>query len=329
MFSLPAHYSRLVSGTAIALVTALAAIYLADRFSIPVMLVALLLGMAMNFVYEEERFCPGINFTTSLVLRAGVALLGLRITLTQIALVGWTNLAVVSAAVACTIVFGALLAPRLNKSREFGVLTGGSVSICGASAAIAIATILPNHPDREKQVVFTVLVVTTLSTIAMILYPVVASTAVMTSQDAGLFLGGTIHDVAQVVGAGYSMSSETGDFATITKLYRVLMLLPVFLAIGLIYRQPHDSDTESELPVPWFVLAFIVCMLIASFEMLPKIVIASGLDISHLCLVMAIAALGMKTNLKVLLKGSSTALLLVTAETVLLFGLLLAWIVLV
>jgi uncharacterized integral membrane protein (TIGR00698 family) len=301
--------------------------YLAAEYAVPVMLMALLLGMAMNFVYAEQRFCPGINFATSSILRAGVALLGLRITLEQVVLIGPANLAILATAVALTIGAGAVLATRLGKSMEFGILTGGSVSICGASAAIAIGTVLPPHPEREKQVVFTVLCVTTLSTIAMILYPQISNELGFTAEQAGLLLGGTIHDVAQVVGAGYSVSVEAGDFATIAKLFRVLMLLPVFLVIGFLFRARTSAGQHGDFPVPWFIGGFIACMLLATFDVLPAAVANAGLDLSKFCLVVAIAALGMKTNLRVLFKGSAAALGLVVAETLILFGIILGWLV--
>ncbi len=212
-----ARLKELFPGIAVSLVAGISATYLAQQYAAPVMLFALLIGMALNFLNEQTQCCAGINFTASTVLRIGVALLGLRITLDQVLSVGAANLAMVSAAIAITMTAGMFIALKMNRSREFGLLSGGSVSICGASAAMAIATVLPNHPDREKQLVFTILVVTTLSTLAMILYPVLAARLGLSEVAAGYFLGGSIHDVAQVVGAGYSMSTATGDFATITK----------------------------------------------------------------------------------------------------------------
>jgi len=323
-------YSRareLFPGTLVVSITAFSAMYLAEHYDAPVMLFALLLGMAMNFLAEEERCCPGINFSSRMILRLGVALLGLRITFAQVLSVGVTNLAVISAGVALTIGLGILLAARLNRSRDFGLLTGGSVAICGASAAMAIATVLPGHPDREKQVVFTVLAVTTLSTIAMILYPLIVSWFDLDARAAGIFLGGTIHDVAQVVGAGYSMSEETGDIATITKLYRVLMLVPVFLVLAMVFRNPAEGSA-GKLPFPLFIIGFVACMAMASLDLAPAGIIQFGLDASQLFLVMAISALGMKSSPRVLVQGSAGALALVILETLFLGALVLAWLAL-
>ncbi len=321
-----ATIKSLFPGTVIVLIAALSALYLAEQYNAPVMLFALLLGMALSFLSEEEHICRGINFSGKTLLRLGVALLGLRISFAQVLSIGIANLAVVSAGVALTIGLGVMLAGRFRRTRDFGLLTGGSVAICGASAAMAIASVLPGHPEREKQVVFTVLCVTTLSTIAMIVYPLIVTRFGLPPLEAGVFLGGTIHDVAQVVGAGYSVSEEAGDFATITKLYRVLMLVPVFLALAAVFRSSDGSDGRGKLPLPMFILGFVACMLIASLQLLPQGIIAFGLDASKFFLVMAIAALGMKSSPKVLFKGSAGALALVIIETLFLGALILLWI---
>jgi uncharacterized membrane protein YadS len=109
-------------------------------------------------------------------------------------------------------------------SRSFGILSAGAVAICGASAALAISSVLPKGENSERDTVFTVISVTALSTIAMIAYPVIIALFHLDHVAIGVFLGGTIHDVAQVVGAGFSVSEETGNVATFTKLLRVAML---------------------------------------------------------------------------------------------------------
>ena len=217
----------LVAGT-----IALASTWLAQHYTAPVMLFALLFGMAFHFLHEEGRCVAGIEFTSRSVLRVGVGLLGVRITLGQIASLGAWPVATVIVGVTTTIVFGFLLARRLGLSPMFGVLSGGAVAICGASAALAIASVLPRSETRERDTILTVVSVTALSTLAMILYPVFSTSIGLDHKQAGIFIGGTIHDVAQVVGAGYTISNETGDIATYVKLLRVAMLLPAVFAIS-------------------------------------------------------------------------------------------------
>jgi uncharacterized integral membrane protein (TIGR00698 family) len=201
-------------GVMVSLVVAMAAMSLAEHYGASALLFALLLGMAMNFLSAEGRCVPGIQFSASTLLRIGVALLGVRITLAQISALGAWPIAMVVGSVALTIGFGVLLARALGYRNRFGVLTGGAVAICGASAAMAIAAVMPAHADdkvKERATIFTVIGVSTLSTLAMVLYPMIVGLLGLAQEHAGIFLGGTIHDVAQVVGAGYSMGKETGD----------------------------------------------------------------------------------------------------------------------
>lgn len=171
------------------------------------------------------------------MLRIGVALLGMRITLEQIASLGWKPVALVVIIVVVTIGVSMVVAKAMGFNRLFGMLTGGATAICGASAALALAAALPAHRQKEHATLFTVIGVSALSTLAMILYPMIADWLQLSPPQAGVFLGATIHDVAQVVGAGYSMSTETGDIATVVKLMRVAMLLPVIVCAAMITRR--------------------------------------------------------------------------------------------
>jgi uncharacterized integral membrane protein (TIGR00698 family) len=303
-------------GFGVALVVGIAATFLSLQYKASPMLFALLLGMALNFLAEEGKCLPGIRFASSAVLRAGVALLGLRITLAQVADLGWMTVILVVVTVTLTIAAGILLARALKLSTSFGVLTGGAVAICGASAALAIASILPNHKHAERDASFTVIGVTALSTIAMIVYPIVGGLLQLDHGMLGIFLGATIHDVAQVVGAGYSVSQQTGDTATIVKLLRVAMLLPVCFVIGMALHV-RVADTSRSAPVlPWFAVGFAVLVAIGSAGWIPAPVVDFGSNLSRWCLVTAIAAIGMKTSLKALVDMGLRPVLLIVLETV-------------
>jgi uncharacterized integral membrane protein (TIGR00698 family) len=311
-------------GLAVSAVVAIAATFLSLHYKASVMLFALLLGMALNFLAEEGPCLPGIQLASGLVLRTGVALLGLRITFAQVQALGWHTVLLVVGTVAITILAGVLIARAMKLGSAMGTLTGGAVAICGASAALAIASILPRHPNAERDASFTVIGVTALSTLAMILYPIVVGAVGLDHRGAGIFLGGTIHDVAQVVGAGYGVSTETGDTATIVKLLRVAMLLPACLAIGLALHV-RGSDAAHAAPVlPWFAVAFAACVLINSLGWIPPSVVEAGSTVSRLCLVMAIAAIGMKTSLKSLVDMGLKPVMLLLIETALLAGIVLA-----
>ncbi|CAG2160152.1 YeiH family protein [Cupriavidus numazuensis] len=308
-------------GVLISAVVTVAATSLADHYHAPVMLFALLLGMALNFLSQEASSAIGIEFSAKQVLRLGVALLGLRITGAQVVALGWQSVAMIVLAVALTIVCGILLARLMGFQMFFGLLTGGAVAICGASAALALSAAMPQHPMKERATLFTVIGVSTLSTLAMVLYPMIAKFLALTSVQAGAFLGGTIHDVAQVVGAGYSISHEAGDAATLIKLMRVAMLLPVIaLAAWLSQRHQRAQGETSTGPrpplLPWFAVAFAVLVAINSTGWLPAVVVKAGQTASQWCLVMAMAAIGMKTHLRDVLTVGWKPIALMVLETV-------------
>lgn len=301
----------------------MAATFLSQHYNAPVMLFALLLGMAFRFLHEEGRCVRGIEFSARTILRVGVALLGLRITFGQIASLGVEPVAIVLAGVATTILFGLLLARLMGLGANFGYLSGGAVGICGASAALAISSALPAYDKRERDTVLTVVGVTTLSTIAMVFYPMLARALGLDHAQAGMFLGGSIHDVAQVVGAGYTISQEAGDVATYVKLLRVATLIPVVLILSLLLARrfaPAEANMPGARaktpPFPLFLAGFAALVVLNSALALPPVVVQSASTVSSWCLVTAIAALGMKTSLRDLLDVGWKPVGLMLAETI-------------
>lgn len=319
---LQARLLQLAPGVVVCLVVAAAARFLSEHYAAPQMLFALLIGMALHFLAENEDCRPGLEFCARTVLRVGVALLGLRVTLDQIAGLGWFSVLWVAAGVCLTIVSGFLLGRLFRLGGQFGGLSGGAVAICGASAALAIASVLPEGRSRERDTIFVVVTVTTMSTLAMIVYPILAAALGLSAHQTGIFLGGTIHDVAQVVGAGYSVSPEVGDAATITKLFRVSLLAPVVVLFGVAHARRNGgagrATAVSRLPVPVFVLAFAALMLVNSAGLVSAPVKEPLIGLSNWLLVAAISALGIKTSLKALLDVGILPVLLVALETVLL-----------
>ena len=305
-------------GFLVALTIALASTWLSQYYGAPVMLFGLLFGMAFHFLHEEGRCVAGIEFSSRTILRVGVALLGARITAGQIASLGPVPVLTVIVGVGTTILAGVVIAKWLKLGRVFGVLSGGAVAICGASAALAIASVLPAHKNSERDTILTVVAVTSLSTLAMILYPILVTSLGLSHASAGVFLGGTIHDVAQVVGAGFMISPETGDIATYVKLLRVAMLLPVVSAISwIVARRATDAGgARKGPPVPLFLLGFVALVAINSAGLLPGFAIDAATDVSRWCLVTAIASLGMKTSFKDLIAVGWRPIGLMVAETV-------------
>ncbi len=238
---------------------------------------------------------------------------------------GATPIVMVIGAITLTILFGLLGARIAGLSRPFGVLTAGAVAICGASAALAISSVLPHEKNHERNTAFTVIGVTALSTMAMIVYPMITALFHLDHAAIGIFLGGTIHDVAQVVGAGFSVSEETGKIATFTKLLRVALLLPVVLTLSFVFRA--ETGTSTGRLLPGFLVMFAALVVANSVGAIPDTLLAVLKSLSRWCLVTAIAALGMKTSLKSVAEVGGRAIALIVAETVFLAIIVLAVVV--
>lgn len=295
------EYARtLVPGLLVTALVAMAAAFLGSHYKGSVLLFALLLGLALHFISEDQRCAAGIQFASSAVLRLGVALLGLRLSIDHLVSLGWRTAAALVVAVSLTIALGVLLARLLKVDGSLGVLIGGATAICGASAALAIASVLPRSPSLERDTTLTVVGVTTLSTAAMVIYPLVTHWLGFDALTAGLFIGATIHDVAQVVGAGYSLSAAAGDAATITKLMRVALLVPVLVVISIVMRRRvagQGAGVQAPL-LPWFAVAFVALMLLNSTGLVSRELTVGVSSMSQAFLVIAIAGVGLKTSLK-------------------------------
>jgi uncharacterized integral membrane protein (TIGR00698 family) len=311
-------------GILLACVIAIASAFIAENRGGATLLYALLLGMALNPIASEGRAKPGVELAARRILRIGVALLGARITFAQVVALGWGNGALVVSVLIATIAFGIFVAPLFKQSCRFGALTGGATAICGASAAIAIASVLPQDEKSERELVFTVAGVTALSTIAMILYPPLAAAVGLDAHETGVFIGATIHDVAQVVGAGYSISPDVGDYAVLTKMLRVAMLLPVVMVFAMIVHRKRSGDGKRTDPLmPPFLLAFVALIAAGSLGLLPQKVVQACNEAARACLVVAIAAVGLKTSLVDMRKVGARALTFLAVEAAFLAGVVL------
>ena len=184
---------------------------------------------------------------------------------------------------------------------------------------MAIAAVLPKNEHSERNLIFTVLSVTVLSTLAMIAYPIIAQAIGLDARATGIFFGGTIHDVAQVVGAGFSVSPEAGETATLIKLIRVTMLAPVVLVFSIAVRNAPQQDVGTgERPslLPGFVVAFLLFAGFNSVGLVPAFIADASTTASRWALLAGIVAVGMKTSLRRVVEVGRDAVILIVAETV-------------
>lgn len=322
---------------AVAVAATLAAPLMPGVLPLPAMVIALLVGVALNPFARREAFQPGLSLAVKRLLRIAVALLGLRIALGDIVDLGATTALVVVASMAVTIASGFALARLFGQTSAYGALAGAATAVCGASATLATATVLPHYKGKEADVAFVVVAVNALSTVAMVLYPVICARLGMDDRLTGIMLGATIHDVAQVVGAGYAVSDEAGDAAVVVKLFRVFLLLPVVLVIGWFFasRAAASGAPAAQVPVPVFALVFLaLCVVNSAAGAVPALapfylpvrdvlVAASGWG-----LLIAIAALGLGTSLGAIARLGWRHVATVSATTIVILvvatGLLLA-----
>jgi uncharacterized integral membrane protein (TIGR00698 family) len=315
--ALQARSRALLPGVTASLIVAAAAAFLAAHFHAPPMLLALLFGIWMNFLMTPS-FEPGIELAARDVLRIGVALLGTRITFEQVVQLGWQPIVLVIVSVVATILFSAVMARLFRFNTLFGFLTGGATAICGASAALALSAALPAHPAKEVATAFTIIGASVVSMLAMIAYPLLAHHLDLSPVTSGVFIGASIHEVAHVVGAGYSMSRETGDIATIVKLMRVAMLVPVIVCAALVTRRAQNKAESADRPplLPWFAVAFLLLAWINSSGWIGSTMQSFTNDVSRWCLIIAMSAIGMKTQLKQIVAVGLKPVVLMLGEAV-------------
>jgi uncharacterized integral membrane protein (TIGR00698 family) len=306
---------------AVAAVAVLAAPPIARVFPIPAMVIALLIGIALNRLAARPLFQAGLAFCVKKLLRWAVALLGLRIALGDIVALGFGAAALVVVSMTITVLAGFWFARFFGQNESYGALAGAATAVCGASATLATSTVVPNYYGKEADIAFVVVAVNALSTVAMVLYPPLCAMLGFDERLTGVMLGGTIHDVAQVVGAGYAVSEPVGNTAVIVKLFRVFLLLPVVLAIGWWFTRRGVEHGAAKVPVPVFALVFLGLCIVNSLAA-PAAIPLYGpvkrmlVEASTWGLLIAIGALGLGTSLTAIAKLGWRHVATVTATTV-------------
>lgn len=324
--ALSTHYPGIV----IAMIAGICAEAISLHYGAPPMLMALLIGLATHFIYELDSVRPGIDWVGKSMLRFGVALLGLKIAVTDIISIGVTPLLLIVTAMAATMLVAVVGARLLGLPRSFAALSGGAVAVCGASAAAAISSVLPHDKESERSLAVVIAVVTVMATFAMVFYPLLVVVFDLTPLDMGVILGGTIHDVAQVVAAGKTISPKVGELATLVKLMRVAMLLPIVMLVFVwLGRNTQQQASISKVKyIPGFLVGFFILAAFNSAGLVAATIQDLGSDLSHYFLVFAITAIGMKTDLKSVLDVGWRPFALIVAETLVMLVIVLAGVLL-
>jgi uncharacterized integral membrane protein (TIGR00698 family) len=309
-----ASLSGLAPGLAVTGLATLAAGYVSDHYGAPLTLMCLLFGLSLSFLSVDPRLSAGLAFASRTLLRWGIVLVAARMTLGQVAHLGPRALVCIIAIVAATLATGVVAARRLGFSGSFGALCGGAVAICGASAAMAIASLLGERRISQAQLALVIVAVSALSALGMTLYPVMGQRLGLDDLQAGFLLGASIHDVAQSVGAGFAYSPGAGAAATIVKLSRVALLAPCLLVIALfIPRQPGARMGAAALP--WFVLGFFGLAALNSTGAVPAAVAGAAAKGASALLACAVTATGLRSQMQSLMTAGLRPLVVILLPT--------------
>ena len=279
------------------------------------MILAILIGMLFhNLVGTPQRAQPGVKFAMRSVLRFAVALLGLQLTTQQLAEVGLTGVAVIAASLAATFVLTKWLGKRLGVEDKLAELIAAGTSICGASAVVAVNTVTEAH---DEDVAYAVACVTLFGTAAMLGYPLLPSLLHLAPQSFGLWSGASIHEVAQVAAAAFQDGKEAGEFGTIAKLARVGMLAPVVMGLAILATRRSGATQHNHKPVtvPGFVTGFVFLVLFNSAVPFPQSWHHTLALLTTILLSIALAALGLETDIRKLAGKGVRPLLLAAAAS--------------
>ena len=239
--------------------------------------------------------------------------MGVRVTGAQVLALGPVALACVIGIVAATIGVGVVAARRFGLGTAFGTLAGGAVAICGASAAMALATTLGEKRVSQAQLTLVLVGISAMSAGAMVLYPLLAHALRFSDLQAGFLLGASIHDVAQALGAGYAYSPGAGQIAAIVKLTRVALLAPVLAVVAATLPR---GERGAGVGVPWFVVGFFALAAVNSTGVIPMRVAHGAEQVAAALLAAAVTATAIRSPLPQLLETGPRPLLTIAAATV-------------
>lgn len=269
----------------------------------------LLLGMVLGMLYANtlRRFAPGawqsgVDFSARRILRLAVIFYGFHLTFQDIASVGLSGAVISIFMVTVTFLIGYLVGVKgLKLDRELCILCAAGAAICGAAAVLATEGVIKAAPYKTVIALITVVI---FGTLAMFLYPALFALGYipLETSEMGLYIGGSVHEVAHVVGASAAIDPNSSDAAVIVKMVRVMMLVPFLILLGLWFQSGETSKKENKTKkpslVPWFAVFFIIVAGINSTGFIPENAVHNLIKFDAFLLAMAMCALGMSTDVR-------------------------------
>lgn len=273
------------------------------------LIVGIVLGMAYGNtlrLHIPATWQPGILFSSKVLLRVAIVLYGFRLTFQDLLHVGMSGLAVSAVMLTSTFIGGTWLGIKVfGLPRRLALLTAAGSSVCGAAAVLATEPVVKAESHESSIAVGTVVV---FGTLAMFLYPFLFNNGFLelSEQAYGMFVGGTLHEVAHAVAAGQAVSPEAGNTAVIVKMLRVIMIAPLLISLGFwLARHPGEAGSDGSThgsftmkSFPWFAVLFIACIGLNSLGIIPKQAVSTINSLDIFMLTMAMCALGMETSLE-------------------------------
>ena len=255
-----------------------------------------------------DRTGAGVDFSKNMLLRAGIIFFGFRITLQDITQIGWAGVLIAALIAGGTFGLALMLGRLFRLDRQTAMLIGAGSAICGAAAVMAAESVVKGQAHKVSVAVATVVI---FGTIAMFSYPFLYPLTGMTDHTFGVYVGSTVHEVAQVVAAGAAINEAVASTAVIEKMIRVMMLAPFLMVLStIVARQPGH---HRQVTIPWFAVLFIVMAGINSLQILPIAVVDLIWQLDAVMLAMAMAALCLRTRLSALRDAGLRPIVLATA----------------
>ena len=263
------------------------------QFNISSLIIAMVLGIvAGNFLKLPSILSYGIQSSYKKSLQIAIILLGFKLSLAQVTEIGFKSLLLIFILTTTTILFSLWMGRKLGLNFSLSMLIAVGSSICGASA---IAAVSPVIKTKDRDLMFGVATITIFGTLSMFLFPIFYKLLHLNDLFYAVWVGSSIHEVAQVVAAGFAAGEETGKLATLVKLARVLLIIPIVILLGLIQTKKNNEQSTGKVVIPWFVFGFLGAVMVNSMNIVPKPLVEQILFIDHLLLTFAMAGMGLVT----------------------------------
>lgn len=268
------------------------------------LVIAIVLGIVYGNTLRHElpkAWTPGIQFAAKRLLRLAIILYGFRVSFQEIASIGIPGMIIDIFVVVSTVFLGSIIGCKVFKlDRHLSILISTGSAICGAAAVLAAEEVLKSEPYKAAIAIGTVVLFGTLS---MFVYPALYEGGFfsISANQFGLFAGASVHEVAQALVTGASIDPETGNIAVIVKMTRVLLLVPFLIALSFyegFYAKPQEGQQKTAIKIPWFAVIFMLVIGFNSLHLLPAAIVSVINQVDAFLLTMAMAAIGIETNLK-------------------------------